>query len=236
MSWIEYHTPLRDHWKIKRLSLILEVDYLYALGAISCLWLWCADYAQDGDLRRFSDDEIRDAARCNLQKFSISALKNCQLINEKGKINDWSKYGIKLLESNRKRVREHRLQKHYRNVTVMPTNQPNQPYQPNQLNTINPLPVFDCEAPVVYLNLKTKRSFDPKNKATREIVLARYKEGRTLEQFRKVVDVKVGEWFTDEKMSKFLRPSTLFNRTNFENYLNQPVPRSKSSIENFIKE
>ena len=127
MAWIEYHTALRDHWKIKRLARILEVDYIYALGAISCLWLWCAEYAKDGNVTRFSDDEIRDAARCNSQKFSIEALKKCELINDKGKINDWNKHGLKLLASTRKRVKECRERKRYSNVTVTPTlpNQPN---------------------------------------------------------------------------------------------------------------
>lgn len=134
MAWIEYHTALRDHWKIKRLATILEVDYLHALGAVSCLWLWVAEYAPDGDINRFSDVEICDAARCNLKKFSKEALKKCELINDKGKINDWNKHGLKLLESNRKRVKECRLRKRYSNVTVMPTNQPNQPTLPNQPN------------------------------------------------------------------------------------------------------
>jgi len=135
MAWIEYHTALRDHWKIKRLASILEKDYVYALGVISCLWLWVAEYAPDGDINRFSDDEIRDASRCKLEKFSLQTLKNCELVNQKGFINDWNKHGLKLLKSNRKRVREWRKKKHYSNVSVMPTipNQPNLTNQPNQL-------------------------------------------------------------------------------------------------------
>jgi hypothetical protein len=122
MAWIEYHTALRDHWKIKRLATILEVDYLYALGAVSCLWLWVAEYSPNGDIKRFSDAEIRDAARCNLLKFSFEALKKCELINEKGKINDWNKHGLKLLVSTRKRVREYRERLRNGNVTDTPTN------------------------------------------------------------------------------------------------------------------
>ncbi len=79
----------------------------------------------------------------------------------------------------------------------------------------------DLDAPILYLNEKTKSNFDPRNKTNRELVRARYREKRTLEQFKIVIDKKFEQWFTDEKMSKFLRPSTLFNRTNFENYLNE---------------
>lgn len=80
----------------------------------------------------------------------------------------------------------------------------------------------DLEAPILYLNEKVKSHFDPKNKSSRTLIKARYAEGRTLEQFKQVIDKKVAQWFNDEKMLKYLRPSTLFNATNFENYLNEP--------------
>ena|SRR3990167_529496 len=81
----------------------------------------------------------------------------------------------------------------------------------------------DFEAPILYLNEKTKSNFDSKNKGNQGLVRARHNEGRTLEQFKAVIDKKAAQWLTDEKMAKYLRPSTLFSRTNFENYLNEPV-------------
>ncbi len=111
MSWIEYHTQLRDHWKIQRLAAELSTDYITALGAISCLWLWCAEYAPSGKLSTFKDDEIRTAARISLEKFSKKTLEDCGLIDKRGRINDWSKHGLKLLESRRKRQREYQSRK-----------------------------------------------------------------------------------------------------------------------------
>ncbi len=81
----------------------------------------------------------------------------------------------------------------------------------------------DLIAPIEYLNLKTKSNFDPKNKSNQDLVRARYNEGRTFEQFKTVIDKKVIQWLNDEKMMKYLRPSTLFNRTKFEEYLNEPI-------------
>lgn len=91
----------------------------------------------------------------------------------------------------------------------------------------------DLEAPVLYLNTKTQKHFDPKNKSNQDLVRARFNEGRTLEQFKQVVDRKVSQWLTDEKMAMYLRPSTLFNRTNFENYLNEVDPKPLSNIEKY---
>jgi len=53
---------------------------------------------------------------------------------------------------------------------------------------------------------------------------ARFNEGRTVKDCIDVIDKKVKDWLDDEKMYKFLRPSTLFNPTKFENYLNELEP------------
>ncbi len=55
---------------------------------------------------------------------------------------------------------------------------------------------------------------------TRERIRARWKEGHTLEAFKKVHRNKHAEWGDDDKMCKFLRPETLYG-TKFESYLNQ---------------
>lgn len=127
MAWIEYHIGLRDHWKIKRLSVELDVEYITALGAISCLWLWVAEYAPDGDIKRFTNIELRDAARCNNLKMTIEALKKCELVDSKCRINDWRKHGLKLLESKRKRQREYMKRRRHADVNSTSTipNQPN---------------------------------------------------------------------------------------------------------------
>jgi len=82
----------------------------------------------------------------------------------------------------------------------------------------------DLEAPIKYLNQKTKRGYDPKSEANKNLVRARYNEGRSLDDFKKVIDKKCRDWLTDGKMVKYLTPSTLFSRTNFENYINEPEP------------
>lgn len=48
---------------------------------------------------------------------------------------------------------------------------------------------------------------------------ARLNEGYSADQLRQVVAMKVREWSHDEKMAKYLRPETLFNRTKFNSYV-----------------
>ncbi len=74
---------------------------------------------------------------------------------------------------------------------------------------------------ISFLNEKTKASYKVTTKKTRDLIKARLKEGFTLEDFEKVIAKKVLDWGQDPKMSKFLRPETLFG-TKFESYLNEP--------------
>lgn len=125
MAWIEYHEALWDHWKIQRLASRLEIRYAEALGIVSCLWLWATKHAPKGDLSVFTDDEIRHASRCEVACELKKLLRECVLIDDHDRIYRWSRYGLKLLLSNRLRVKKHRkhvtLQKRNANVTVTPT-------------------------------------------------------------------------------------------------------------------
>jgi uncharacterized phage protein (TIGR02220 family) len=68
-----------------------------------------------------------------------------------------------------------------------------------------------------FLNDKTGRAYRAVD-ANLEPIVARLKEGTSADDVRAVVAKKCREWIGNEKMAEFLRPKTLFNRTNFANY------------------
>lgn len=72
---------------------------------------------------------------------------------------------------------------------------------------------------VSYLNKKTSSSYRSSTKKTQTLIKARFKEGFTLNDFKRVIDNKTTEWLHDSKMINYLRPETLFG-TKFESYLN----------------
>jgi uncharacterized phage protein (TIGR02220 family) len=74
---------------------------------------------------------------------------------------------------------------------------------------------------IAYLNERTGKKFNPESKTTIHLINARLEEGRTLADFKRVIDIKVGKWKDDPKMDDYLRPETLFNRTKMEAYLNE---------------
>lgn len=74
-----------------------------------------------------------------------------------------------------------------------------------------------AEEVIAFLNEKTGRRYKP-TQVNLDFILARFKEGYTIEECRAVVAMKVREWAQDDKMVKYLRPATLFNREKFNQY------------------
>jgi len=72
---------------------------------------------------------------------------------------------------------------------------------------------------VEYLNQKCNKKFRHTTKATQRLIDARLNEGFTIEDFKKVIDIKYSQWLGTD-MEKYLRPETLFG-TKFESYLNE---------------
>lgn len=72
---------------------------------------------------------------------------------------------------------------------------------------------------IEYLNEKAGKQYRDTTPKTRELIKARWKEGFTSEDFKKVIDNKTLLWKGTE-METYLRPVTLFS-TKFESYLNE---------------
>lgn len=73
-----------------------------------------------------------------------------------------------------------------------------------------------------FLNEKTGRAYRP-TPAIVDMIAARIRDGATETECRQIIVRKGRDWSADEKMSQYLRPKTLFSRTNFENYLGELV-------------
>ncbi len=83
--------------------------------------------------------------------------------------------------------------------------------------------------PIVYLNQVANKRYKFVDK-TKRLLLARFKEGYTLEDFKQVIDIKTAEWKDSPEFSKYLRPETLFG-SKFDGYLNQKPKTIKGKSE-----
>ena len=74
----------------------------------------------------------------------------------------------------------------------------------------------------------TGKCYKAKTESTRKLIRARLRDGYTVEDCKRVIDVKVSQWLGTD-WEKFLRPSTLFRGTNFEGYVNESPSGSSLS-------
>lgn len=112
-AWIESHQTLRSHPKTRRLARRCG-GIAKAVGHLHCLWWWCLDYAQDGDLTDFDAEDIAIAAEWDGEPAEfVTMLTDCGFIdNSKGMhVHDWYDYAGKLIdrrERNAERMRQAR--------------------------------------------------------------------------------------------------------------------------------
>ncbi|MFT8823598.1 conserved phage C-terminal domain-containing protein, partial [Liquorilactobacillus satsumensis] len=84
---------------------------------------------------------------------------------------------------------------------------------------------------VNFLNTKAGTKYHSSSKKTRKLIHSRWEEGFKLEDFKKVINIKIAEWKNSD-MDKYLRPETLFG-TKFESYLNQKPSKGKQRYNHF---
>ena len=81
-----------------------------------------------------------------------------------------------------------------------------------------------------FLNTTAGKRFRP-SKTNLDFIRCRLEDGITQDQLRKIIVRKSREWLPDVKMRNYLRPATLFNRTQCEQYLGELVPPNEEKHE-----
>lgn len=72
-----------------------------------------------------------------------------------------------------------------------------------------------------YFNEVTERNFKP-SPTNISLVVALLKEYDS-SKIKSVILNKAGQWKDHYELCKYLRPSTIFRKTNFDNYVNEPM-------------
>ncbi|MEW4151215.1 conserved phage C-terminal domain-containing protein [Bacillus thuringiensis] len=89
-----------------------------------------------------------------------------------------------------------------------------------------------------YLNEKADKNFNPKAESHKKLIRARWNEGYTVENFKTVINNKVSQWLgkfdkEGKPLEQYLRPSTLFSLSHFDNYLNETVSKPQSNQQQY---
>lgn len=123
-------------------------------------------------------------------------------------------YGIPVVDPGKDRIGKDSLVKDKENI--MPSLFPSEMSEQEKHDRLVYKEIID------YLNQKTSREYKYTSKATQKHINARLKEGYSVDDFKKVIDVKCSQWLNDCKMTGYLRPETLFG-TKFEGYLQEKI-------------
>lgn len=111
MPWIEAHSELGQHPKLRRLARCLSLNKPEAVGHLVYFWWWAMSYAPDGDLSRYDDGDIADGAMWEGDPTEfVKALRACGFLDDT-RVHDWADYGEKLhrrRQQNAARMREAR--------------------------------------------------------------------------------------------------------------------------------
>jgi len=89
---------------------------------------------------------------------------------------------------------------------------------------------FTIHEVIAHLNKRSGANYRTDSVAALRHIRARYNEGYRLEDFIKVVDTKVKEW-KGTQWSRYIRPSTLFARDHFEEYLQESKMAGPKEVE-----
>jgi hypothetical protein len=112
MAWLESHQSLARHPKTLRLMRRLDTSRAATIGHLHLFWWWCLDYAPDGDLAQFDNEEIAIALEWDGDADAlVIAMIDAGFIDADRHVHDWNDYGGKLLkrkEINRNRMRDAR--------------------------------------------------------------------------------------------------------------------------------
>lgn len=149
--WIESHQSIRNHPKVKKAARLSGINEYEMIGRLHCMWWWAIDYAPDGDVTKYSKEDIESAVDWTGTPGDFyDSLLNCgfnghcgliEVIDDAIVIHDWHEYGGRLLEkreANAQRMREKRAA-HVQGTTVARTGATEQTEQTEQDNTLQHL-------------------------------------------------------------------------------------------------
>ncbi len=159
MPWIESHTVLLRHRKLKPLAFDLRLKPVYVLGHLHALWHVALEQAEDGDLSHWTDEFIADSA-CysgDPQEF-VRLLQKHKWLDGRI-IHDWLDYAGRYLEAKYRTSNPERLkaikEKHEKAKSDLSQTLDRPPYQPDQPNQHKEKTGKKQPAPVENLKLKS---------------------------------------------------------------------------------
>ncbi len=147
VPWIESHSVLVRHRKLKEFARELKIKPVTAMGHLHALWHTAIEQAEDGDLSKWSEGAICDAAQWEgSEKEFLEAVLSSGFMDTGYLLHDWLDYAGRYLTSKYKTSNHERLVEIWakfgkvygkelkRNSLSVPKDSPPNLTEPNQPN------------------------------------------------------------------------------------------------------
>jgi uncharacterized phage protein (TIGR02220 family) len=222
VGWIKVETCTSGKAEIIRLARLLSMKHDEALGAVVRFWVWADSNTVDGVVDGVASTDVDAVLSCPGLCRGLEAVGWLIIDKEKERITI-PKFERHNGESDKKRALSSERQARWRagnvdglvDATPPTREEKRREEKKKNNNTVRHTP--DVLSLLQFLNEKTGRNYQPV-RANIELILARLKDGASVDDCRAVIAKKCREWAGDPKMSFYLRPATLFNRTKFAQY------------------
>lgn len=238
IQWIKLKVGMFDDSKIKYIEALPERDTIITIW-VKLLTL-AGKYNEHGYIMLsenlpYNEEMLANEFNrpLNSVRLALQTFEKLGMIEQTQgviKISNWEKHqnveGMdKIRLQTRERVRKHREQKRLEtcndDVTLRNATEKNREEENREDKEEEKKEQIPYKKIIEHLNNKTGKKYSYKASGNQRLIKARYNEDYKLEDFIKVIDVKVDEWLNNSEMNMYLRPETLFKSSNFDKYLNQ---------------
>lgn len=242
VQWIKLKVGMFDDSKIKYIEALPERDTIITIW-VKLLTL-AGKYNEQGFIMLsenlpYNEEMLANEFNrpLNSVRLALQTFEKLGMIEQTQgviKISNWEKHqnveGMeKIRLQTRERVRKHREQKRLEvsndDVTLRNATEKNREEENREDKEEEKKEQIPYKKIIEHLNNKTGKKYSYKASGNQRLIKARYNEDYKLEDFIKVIDVKVDEWLNNSEMNMYLRPETLFKSSNFDKYLNQEFPQ-----------
>ena len=210
-----------DDSTLRTLNVKKSTFYRLVKNLLECQYL---QRNQDDGTYSVSVSEMRQVS-LNIEKIQ-SQNWDLEKEEERTKEEDKENHNIDYIYNNTLRVKdnekEREIQKREKAEEVPEPEKPTEAEKPERFTA-------EYREIIDYLNMKTGKHYSARSRANQQHMSARLKEGRTVEDFKRVIDIKCFQWLDDPKMSQYLRPETLFSG-KFDRYLNEKKVQIKRGL------
>ncbi|MCD8798656.1 phage replisome organizer N-terminal domain-containing protein [Mammaliicoccus sciuri] len=242
VQWIKLKVGMFDDSKIKYIEALPERDTIITIW-VKLLTL-AGKYNEQGFIMLsenlpYNEEMLANEFNrpLNSVRLALQTFEKLGMIEQTQgviKISNWEKHqnveGMeKIRLQTRERVRKHREQKRLEvsndDVTLRNATEKNREEENRKDKEEEKKEQIPYKKIIEHLNNKTGKKYSYKASGNQRLIKARFNEDYKLDDFIKVIDVKVDEWLNNSEMNMYLRPETLFKSSNFDKYLNQEFPQ-----------